>query len=108
MYWPSHVPWEYTLDAYTQLFTECGYVVCDSDEPEPGYEKVAIYVDSRGKPTHATRLQSDGFWTSKLGRFIDIEHRTLSALEGVEYGTVARILKRPLFVKEQTNEQESK
>ena len=98
-YWPANVAREYTLEAYTQVYTDCGYVVCHSDEPEPGYEKVAIYVDSYGLPSHAARLTSSGVWTSKLGELEDIEHDTLKALENSDYGVVARILKRNLLGK---------
>jgi hypothetical protein len=35
-----------------------------------------------------------GEWTSKLGNWEDIEHKTLAALEGEFYGKVVQILKR--------------
>lgn len=95
-YWPAAVPMEYTLDSYCQVFISNGYMPCTDDKPEPGYEKVAIYVDANGLPSHAARSISAGTWTSKLGRLEDIEHDTLSALENSDYGTVARIFKKPL------------
>jgi len=58
------------------------------------FEKVAIYALD-GEPTHAARQLSDGTWTSKLGKDIDITH-TLRALEGSTYGQVAAYLKRAL------------
>jgi hypothetical protein len=66
---------------------------------EAGFEKIAIYVDGDGVPTHAARQLSDGAWTSKLGEWEDIRHLTLEAMEddglGLGYGKVSLILKRP-------------
>jgi hypothetical protein len=58
-------------------------------------EKVALFADPAGIPTHAARQLASGQWTSKLGQAEDIEHE-LRALEGEIYGVVALILKRPL------------
>ncbi len=60
-----------------------------------GFEKVALFVDAAGMPTHAARQVNSGAWTSKLGNSEDIEHE-LRALEGDIYGTVRLILKRRL------------
>ncbi len=94
-YWPAGLVREATLDAFQAAFALLGYVVCTSEDVETGFEKVAIFVDARGKPTHAARQLATGRWTSKLGRMEDIEHE-LHDLEGVIYGSVSLILKRPL------------
>jgi hypothetical protein len=70
-----------------------------NSELEVGTEKVAIYVDADGIPTHAARQLADGTWTSKLGEWEDIRHKTLKAMEdgdglGLGYGRVAVILRR--------------
>lgn len=85
-----------SLDSFRAIFEAAGYQPCDSQELEPGFEKVAIYVDAAGEPTHAARQVENGNWTSKLGRWEDIEHSAPSSLEGVDpaYGTVALILRR--------------
>jgi len=70
-----------------------GYEVCFGAEVESGAQKIAIYVCD-GEPTHAARQNPDGSWSSKLGMLHDIEHSTLEALEGDEYGRVALILRR--------------
>jgi hypothetical protein len=57
-------------------------------------EKIAIFADATGSPTHAARQLTSGRWTSKLGEAEDIEHE-LRAIEGDIYGTVVAILKRP-------------
>lgn len=94
-YWPAEAPRAYTVEAYAAAYSLQGFKECDSDAPESGYEKVAIFVDPKGKPTHAARQNADGTWTSKLGPNIDIEH-DLHALEGVQYGNVDLLMKRRL------------
>ena len=93
-YWPPDATREYTLESYVQAYMLNGYSLCDNDEYEYGFEKVAIFVDAMGIPSHAARQTESGAWTSKLGEWEDIEHNRLRALEGNLYGTVARILKR--------------
>lgn len=94
-YWPDGVPQEETLAAYIQAYQTLGYKVCDRDDLEPGFEKIALYVDSENMPTHAARQLPNGKWTSKLGWLEDIEHE-LHALMGDRYGIVGQILKRPI------------
>lgn len=93
-YWPEQAPRARTLDAFRAAFISLGYASCPEESPEPGFEKVAIFADAAGGPTHAARQVPTGRWTSKLGQAEDIEH-DLHALEGDVYGTVALLLKRP-------------
>ena len=64
---------------------------------EPGSEKVVIFVDNEGLPTHAARQLTDGSWTSKLGSWQDNQHQHLQALAGTAsiYGVVALIMRPP-------------
>ena len=101
-YWPTDTA-EETLEAFVQAYRTEGYAVYEEQirEWEPGFEKVAIYVDDAGEPTHAAKQLPDGSWTSKLGEWEDIQHRTLEAMEdkgglGLGYGVVALIMKRPI------------
>lgn len=94
-YWPPGLLREATVSAFQAAFALLGYVPCAEQEAEPGFEKVALFADYSGKPTHAARQLSTGRWTSKLGRMEDIEHE-LHDLEGAVYGTVVLILKRPV------------
>lgn len=94
-YWPPGVPRAETLDAFIKAFETLGFVSCADADPEPGWEKVAIYT-SNGFPTHAARLLANTRWTSKLGPEDDIEHE-LEDLEGPLYGTVAQGLRRPVL-----------
>jgi len=92
-YWPVGVPRAETVEAFIEAFTALGFILCDAAEHEEGFEKVAIYVDVTGKPTHAARQLSSGLWTSKLGKLEDIEH-DIDGVSGDRYGTVAVIMKR--------------
>jgi hypothetical protein len=92
-YWPAGIPKEEILDAFLAAFATLGYYPFDSEMHEPGYEKVALFANPEGVPTHAARQLPDGRWTSKLGRLEDIEH-SLRDIEGELYGTVVRVLRR--------------
>jgi hypothetical protein len=93
--WPAGEPRETSINAFVAAFLTLGYTVCADESVEPGFEKLAMFADSEGVPTHAARQLPTGRWTSKLGQSEDIEHE-LRALEGPIYGAVAVILKRPV------------
>lgn len=93
-YWPKDVPREVTLKAFIAAYGTRGYSSCDEEELEPGYDKIAIYVDRDGKPTHAARQLESGDWTSKCGHLNDITH-TLDGLKDSGYGRVGQLMKRP-------------
>lgn len=94
-YWPPTIPKELALERFIQAFETLGYGTCESDDFVEGVEKIAIYVDSSGEPTHVARQLESGMWTSKLGSEWDIAHGTLAALEDGAYGTVVHIMERP-------------
>ena len=94
-YWPPDVEKDGSIESFVKAFERLGYQVCDSADVEPDVDKVAIYADASGAPTHAARQLESGLWSSKLGKAQDIEHNTLTTLEGGLYGHVARVLKRP-------------
>jgi hypothetical protein len=102
VYWPFDSP-EDSIEVFIRAYQIEGYEVCQERELEDGIEKVAIYIGADGKPTHAARQLVNGSWTSKLGDWEDIEHRTLEALETGDdqahqmlgYGKVAVIMRRP-------------
>ena len=93
--WPPGVSLELTLASYVQAFESISYRVGGDDSLEDGFEKVALYVSAEGFPTHAARQLVSGEWTSKLGKSVDIRHRSLAALEGEMYGRVACLMQRP-------------
>jgi len=92
-YWPPDAAREVTLQAFEQAYGTLGFEKCDTGGLESGFEKIAIYTKSSA-PTHAARQLPDGCWTSKLGRCEDIQHDTISGVEGHEYGTVSAFMKR--------------
>jgi hypothetical protein len=94
-HWPAGVANEETLSAFVAAFATLGYTPCDGDVLEVGQERIALYATANGIPTHAARQLPDGRWTSKLGRWEDIEHR-LPDLEGESYGAVVQIMNRPI------------
>lgn len=91
-FWPPGVPREETLEAFEKAFAKMGFEVCDTSEPEDGYEKVALYALD-GVPKHGARQLNDGRWTSKLGQDIDIEH-ALGAISGGDYGQAVKFFRR--------------
>lgn len=93
-YWPGGIPREETLTAYERAYGLYGYERCASEGLEAGFEKIAIFWDEEGVPTHAARQLENGHWTSKIGDLEDIEHFTLRALQGPLYGVVAVVLRR--------------
>lgn len=100
-HWPASVTKNVTVEAFTQAYGSEGYETCPAQDRtlDIAFEKVAVYVDAAGAPTHAARQLTDGSWTSKLGEAEDICHATLEAIEddghGLGYGKVAVILRRP-------------
>lgn len=93
-YWPTEVPSAVTVQSFVDAFQALGFELCGDGEFEAGFEKVVIYADQNGEPTHMARQLYSGAWTSKLGDLEDIEHHALSGVEGDSYGRVARFLKR--------------
>lgn len=94
-YWPDGVPAELTIAAFIQAYQTLGYEPCESSDFELGFERIAIYATPDGEPTHAARQLPNGKWTSKLGRWEDIEHE-LDGLTSEMYGSVKQILKRSI------------
>jgi hypothetical protein len=90
--WPAGVARAETVDAFREAFATLGYIVCDGDEVETGYEKVALFALT-GVPKHAARQLPTGRWVSKLGRGEDVEH-ALHDLTGMVYGAVVLVMKR--------------
>ena len=93
-HWPDDIKREVTLDCFILLFEKIGYSVCPDESFEVGFDKVAIYANSNGVPTHAARQLPNGLWTSKLGPSFDVTH-SIFAMDGGFYGSVAVYMKRP-------------
>jgi hypothetical protein len=101
-YWPPGIRNDVTVASFIEMFGKEGDYEEWSPENgdlEDGYEKVAIYVDKHGTPTHAARQLVDGTWTSKIGQNKDVIHATLDVWESTHhvesaYGKVAKFLRR--------------
>lgn len=94
--WPDGVPRMETIECFVQAYGTLGYEICENDDLEDGFEKVAIYA-LEGVPTHAARQLACGEWCSKLGRWEDIRHRTLRGVEDSDcYGNVTVLMRRAL------------
>jgi hypothetical protein len=94
-FWPAAVPNVANVNAFEALFQWMGYSPTSDEGHRPWIDKLALFVDSEGEPSHVARQLPNGKWTTKLGELEDIEHE-LRALEGSEYGTVIRIYQRPM------------
>jgi hypothetical protein len=87
---------EFGVGALEAAFRHLGFEPCESEVAEPGFEKVALYAESRLLYTHAARQLATGLWTSKLGGAEDIEHDTPDDVAGGVYGKVVQFMKRPI------------
>ncbi len=94
-YWVEDVPAELTIEAFVWAYGTLGFLPCEDSELETGFEKIALYATPDGEPTHAARQLPTGKWTSKLGRWQDIEHE-LEGLVCELYGSVKLVLRREI------------
>ena len=98
--WPQgeglrfELPHQETVENFVLAFKSQGYSECENGDLEEGFEKIAIFANHRGTPTHAARSLPIGAWTSKLGAFEDIQHPTLQSIEGRSYGKAVSFLRR--------------
>ncbi len=58
-FWPVNAPRAETLAAFEAAFATVGFTVCDHDQPEPGYEKIAVFA-LNSVPKHAARQLPSG------------------------------------------------
>lgn len=83
---------ECLIDAYIKM----GFQVCFDGNIEINHRKIALYKDAKNHWTHAARLSKDGYWESKLGQNVDIQHGTPYSIEGTKYGNVACFMKKKI------------
>jgi hypothetical protein len=102
-HWPEDLPPDETVENFVAAFGGRGYQLCAGAHHEWRYQKIAIYANRRGIPTHAARQTLTGTWISKLGRNIDIRHTSLDLLEGGIYGHVVQVMKRKWTVSRLTH-----
>jgi len=97
-YRPPGVVREMTAEAFIEAYNSLGYSRCATTQLEVGFEKILLYTDDDGTPTHAARQLPNGHWTSKLGDCEDIEHETPASIEGPIYGSASVCLMRRVKV----------
>lgn len=92
-YWPPGVARSPSIETLTAVFSALGYEICSAPSLEPGYQKVALYVED-GEWTHAALQMPNGRWRSKMGDLELIEHRTPASLNGGLYGNAKVYMRR--------------
>lgn len=100
-HWPDGISNDGSVKAVVALFRREGFSKCEKNTLESGYQKVAIYGDEDGEFLHVARQESDGSWSSKVGRLADMSHPTLECLCGIEYGAVKVVMRRKANVRAQ-------
>jgi hypothetical protein len=96
-HWPAGAPRTVTIDAFMKAYATLGYKLCYDGSLEPGLQKIAIFgVGASGSevPTHAALQLESGEWTSKLGPFEDVRHKTVDAVNGPIYGKAVCYMSR--------------
>jgi hypothetical protein len=94
-FWLAQVPRDNGKETVVKIFEMHGYVKCESGEQEVGYEKVALYeIHADSGIEHVARQLQSGEWTSKIGEWEDIKHKTPESVECSDYGKVVQFLKR--------------
>ncbi|MGC2374069.1 MAG: hypothetical protein WA484_09365 [Solirubrobacteraceae bacterium] len=95
VYWPPGIPALPSMSGVIDAYVQTGYEVCDSLAVEESFEKIAIFADLAGEPRHAARQLPSGWWTSKLGDHVDIEHAEVGVVGGELYGEPIVYMRRP-------------
>lgn len=94
-YWPIDCSGMTEAEAFDALFVQDGWTITVDESFSEDRVKIALFVDGSGAPTHASRLISEGVWTSKLGSAWDVSHNR-DELNGDSYGTIIRIYEKPI------------
>ena len=92
---PSNL--DHSAKGYADCLTKYyGFEICSDGKLEEGMEKVVLYENHNKDWTHIARQLSNGYWTSKMGDFEDIEHYNVEALSGGLYGMPVIYMRREL------------
>lgn len=90
--WPPDLPREETLQVVQEFLRRLGFEECQTPNFEGGFVKIAIYM-SNLRVSHVARLCPEGYWESKCGLLVDVQHTTLQALSP-DYGIAAVFMRR--------------
>ncbi|HYE53679.1 MAG TPA: hypothetical protein VD996_02510 [Chitinophagaceae bacterium] len=91
-----------TLDHSAKGYAKCfqqyfGFEECLSKEYEEGFIKIVLYEDKNQDFKHVARVLPNGYFTSKMGNYEDIQH-SLEAVCGNEYGYPVLYMKKSVNV----------
>ena len=88
-FWPSDEIMDCNIENFIKAFELKGYELCHHGNHEENYRKIALFVkQNTTECTHASRELSNGYWTSKLGKGVDIQHKDPYNLESDTYGVL--------------------
>jgi hypothetical protein len=97
VWWPPDIQEGTDITCLVKVFESQEYQLCETCEHEDGYRKVALYFDEKTNQwTHAARELRNGYWTSKLGQDVDIQHGTPYTIENKNYGKVYCFMKKKI------------
>ena len=97
-FWPIPLKRECSSESFVDLFKSIGFVPCKTDKYETNFEKIALFLDVHGFPTHAAKQIDEHKWSSKLGELHDVGH-TIKSIEDGLYGKAIIFMKRKKMVK---------
>src|SRR5262245_51588686 len=60
--WPIDTPTAHEVQIVVEAYRTRGFEPCPDGSLEAGYEKIALYEDEDGDPTHAARQLPSGRW----------------------------------------------
>src|SRR5438874_150766 len=63
VFWPADVARAETIGAFSQAFGSVGFQECSSEDLESGFERIALFANTKGIPLHAARQRASGRWT---------------------------------------------
>ena len=96
LYWPRRIRCDESPLSFQELFEMHGYEICDNQDFEAAFEKIALFANG-GRVKHSARQLQNGWWASKIGNSNDIIHESLCALEADgpdDYGRVIFVMRR--------------
>lgn len=91
-WWPYHFGNLYSEQALIDCFEYFGFEICEENDYDSDYDKVALY-SLNGNWTHAAKVLDANIYYSKFGSNIDGYHSSGDWLSS-KYGTVYKFMRR--------------
>jgi hypothetical protein len=96
--WPSSIGSRFpSIDNYIKFYNLYGFNICDNDEYDEEFNKIAIYTNNKDWVSHAAK-QYNNMWRSKLGTSCILEHELewISGFDYNNYGKVHLLMKKKI------------